>query len=867
MEWPFHGRDGELRGAVGTVMGADRSGVIVTGPAFVGRSRFLVELADAISRRDGIAHRMTATRSSRGLPFAVLGPLAPSDVDRPGSWLDELVGRAGGPEATVVIDDAQWLDPATAQLVLSAAAQRALRVALAARTGERPPPAVTAAWKDGHLERIELGTLDRGGTDALVIAALGGTVASAVLQELWDLTHGYPLVLREFVEGAVASGALVDDDGLWVAQRRLEPPLRYIELVRDLRADVPEAVADALDLVALGEPLDVDVLDRLVAVDAVAALERGGVVSLDARTRRYRITAPGTGMALRAAIAPAAARRLSRRLSAALADDDPTGDDLVRFAVWRLDGGSPPDPAVLVRAARHAAGGLDHATAERLARTALPSGDPDAFLILADALLHQHRHADAERYFVGAMDVAGTDAHRAAAASGRARLLAFRLGRMEEAIEVLEAACDEVVGGDEADHLRATLARLLTLQGDLAGAQELCELVLDREGASLPAQASASVSTAYALMVRGYPVAGLDRCRAVEVLADGTEEHGDPLVQATLGTVAVVSELYAGRFRDAEQRARRGYAGALRRGAEQVSGLWATQVASVQQYQGRIDEARRYAMEGRELLAASDTLGIHTLACAIGAACAAEAGDVADAQRLLDEFHRIRVLVDARSQHLEDRAIIAVTAAIGELETAARLARDAVERALGWEHRTWALLAAHQALRLGYAEPVLDLIDGLGERSEGLLLPTIAVHARALADRDVDALEDVGRRFQALGALLWAAEVHAQASRIAGELGARQRASLLRAGATFLLARCPGAATPAVRGLAVMPLTRREHEVALLAARGLTSRQVAERLVVSARTVDNHLASVYRKLDISGREQLPDALAVDPDRA
>jgi DNA-binding CsgD family transcriptional regulator len=51
-------------------------------------------------------------------------------------------------------------------------------------------------------------------------------------------------------------------------------------------------------------------------------------------------------------------------------------------------------------------------------------------------------------------------------------------------------------------------------------------------------------------------------------------------------------------------------------------------------------------------------------------------------------------------------------------------------------------------------------------------------------------------------------------------------------------------------------LTFREREIALLAAAGLSSRQIADRLVISARTVDNHLQRAYRKLGISSREDL-----------
>jgi DNA-binding CsgD family transcriptional regulator len=51
-------------------------------------------------------------------------------------------------------------------------------------------------------------------------------------------------------------------------------------------------------------------------------------------------------------------------------------------------------------------------------------------------------------------------------------------------------------------------------------------------------------------------------------------------------------------------------------------------------------------------------------------------------------------------------------------------------------------------------------------------------------------------------------------------------------------------------------LTPREREVALLAATGESSRQIARRLVVSVRTVDSHLQHAYRKLGVTGRHDL-----------
>ena len=58
-------------------------------------------------------------------------------------------------------------------------------------------------------------------------------------------------------------------------------------------------------------------------------------------------------------------------------------------------------------------------------------------------------------------------------------------------------------------------------------------------------------------------------------------------------------------------------------------------------------------------------------------------------------------------------------------------------------------------------------------------------------------------------------------------------------------------------------LTKREREVAVLAASGITSKDIAERLFVSVRTVDNHLGRVYDKLGIASRAELAEVMAGD----
>ena len=96
--------------------------------------------------------------------------------------------------------------------------------------------------------------------------------------------------------------------------------------------------------------------------------------------------------------------------------------------------------------------------------------------------------------------------------------------------------------------------------------------------------------------------------------------------------------------------------------------------------------------------------------------------------------------------------------------------------------------------------------------------------------------------------------------------GLARRASEAAQRSARLAAECEGARTPAlVAGTESTPLTRREREVAELAARGATSRDIAEKLFVSSRTVENHLQRAYEKLGVRGRTELADALGITAD--
>ena len=115
--------------------------------------------------------------------------------------------------------------------------------------------------------------------------------------------------------------------------------------------------------------------------------------------------------------------------------------------------------------------------------------------------------------------------------------------------------------------------------------------------------------------------------------------------------------------------------------------------------------------------------------------------------------------------------------------------------------------------------------------------------------------------FADMGCLVLGAEACLEASEVHRRNGEPRRATALARRSAQLVREAGGARTPGLRrGHGVEPLTGRERQVALLAASGLTSRGIAERLGVSNRTVDSHLERAYRKLGVTGRGQLEAAL-------
>ena len=237
------------------------------------------------------------------------------------------------------------------------------------------------------------------------------------------------------------------------------------------------------------------------------------------------------------------------------------------------------------------------------------------------------------------------------------------------------------------------------------------------------------------------------------------------------------------------------------------------------------------------------------------ARAAATLGDVTAARQALE------ACADAPRMKMYEPEFELVVAALHAADVRMAEAADHAAWAAGVaaDHEQWnvALAGYHDAARYGLARSVLIPLREAATHVDGTFAWCLIDHASALAAHDPVALDEVARRFEVHCALLLAAEASAEAALAHTAAGHLRPARASAARAALLRAQCEGAVSPWLFGAAVpVPLTARERQTAALAARGNSDAAIADRLGISARTVQTHLARVYAKLGITGRAEL-----------
>ena len=299
----------------------------------------------------------------------------------------------------LVVDDAHLLDDDSAEVLWRLAHRNAAQVVVTVRAGERVPDRVTRLWTGGSCDRLDLTPLGEDDVHTLLEVVLGGDVEDRLPRLLINRAAGNALLLRELVRSAVDSGAIVQSQQVWRLAGEFAIGGGAVDMIRGSLAEFDDDELRAAQLLAVGEPLQLDVAEAIIGQPLMEALEDKQVAALAQTAHGPVLTLghPLYGEVLRADIAPLRLRRLRRELIAALAcTESPSTNDVLRSVVWRMEMGDAVEVAELLSAARLARS-MSQSTAERLAQAAVKAdGSVDAVLLLAEILVMQGRVAEAD---------------------------------------------------------------------------------------------------------------------------------------------------------------------------------------------------------------------------------------------------------------------------------------------------------------------------------------------------------------------------------------------------------------------------------------------------------------------------------------
>jgi DNA-binding CsgD family transcriptional regulator len=866
-EWPLVGRAEELDRFAELLRTAP--GLVLAGPAGVGKTRLALECLRVADRKGLPTAHATATHAASAFPLGALAPLLPSvgsgmvRVDDFGDLLRRSVGafvsQAGERRLVLLVDDAHSLDDASATVVHQLASTEAVFVLVTVRTHERCPDPIVALWKDDLLDRLEVAALDSNVVDTLLATVLGGAVDRAAVSYLAAVSQGKAMFLREMVLGALEMGTLRNDGGLWRIVGHIAPSGRLVELVETRLKGLDAAERVLLELVSFGEPLGLAELSTVADVTPAEALERKGVLSSRKSGRRleFALAHPLYGEVLRLQIPGARLRVIARLLAEAV---ETTGarrrDDVLRIGKWRLDGGGG-SPELFLAAAGAARWRYDFPLAEQLTQAALSLGAGfSARLLAAHLLIRQSRFTEAEHQLSALAAEAVDDRQRALVAIEQIMSYGVLQGRADKALEIAERADSKISDQKRRDEIAARRATvLLATQGPRASAAA-AEPLLDRtEGRAL----------VWACIAAGYAYCRLGRFQRVNEVSSAGHAHQlelsepldwDPSAHVVFHCDALA---YAGRFLEAEELAGDQYRQAVRDGTTDAQAFLAWSLGKTVAERGNITAAIQYLLEAVALT--RDRPQIQEFFETPLALAFALAGQTDKAIATLGELEKLNLPLTLYmpADYYRARAWTAVSA--GDLQGARVLLEEAARKSEEIGDLVGGAATLHDAARLGHPEDVVDRLDAVADRIEGDLATTRAAHARALVERDAPALEEVSVAFETMGAQLLAAEAAADAAVAWSKRGRHRQSAACENRADALAARCTGAVTPALQNVEGRTgLSRAERRVALLAANGRSNKEIAEHLVVSYRTIENQLSSVYKKLGITSRKEIADAM-------
>ncbi|WP_083121173.1 helix-turn-helix transcriptional regulator [Mycolicibacterium rhodesiae] len=864
--WPVMRRGKELAAIQASLQGRPgQCGTLLLGDAGVGKTT-LARMAAHTLRTAAVW--VAGTESARDVPLGVFAHLlaSPMPTDPVAMLAAAFHAVRREKPALIGVDDVHLVDHLSATLLHQLAVEGSVRIVATARSGEPIPETITALWKDGYLARLDVAPFSKAESVALIETALGGRLERLSADLMWEASSGNALFVRHLVEGALEAGTLRQVNGVWQLRGETAVASKLAPLLSSRLDRLPDDERRALQLLAVSEPLTLDVMSELVDSDTLEHAERRGLIRVvdGSGTADIHFTHSVIGEVIRQGLGQVASRRLRTELVGAMDLHPPLGPvQRVRRAELALHSDKTMDAEFLSRAAEDAIALMNIALAERLARAAVDAGGGlVASELLARTLLWQGRAPESELILASFDPDSLTEFELARWGMARIANLQWSIGDAAAAAEILKMLQQRITHPRVRVGVDSLAAALAVLDNRLDEAAELADKVLADPTAP-------PIAVGWAVFGGGM-AAALKGCTAdaARLAARGHEVYDniDGLLRFLLALAEVRALTLAGDFAAAQ--ARSGDIVRITSPSQYRARAMANVLSgTVELGRGQLRVAMGRLEETLAALSGEAAASWNVPARLILAQCYCGLGYDSAAAPLVAE---LRELVGRAATMFEPAVRIAeawLAAAMGHVSGAVTMALRAADLAAESGQRAIELMALHAAARFG-DKTCLPRIVEVAAVIGGPLAAIDAAHATGLMNNDGAAVLSASREFERIGALLSAADAAAQAAALFDAAGQRRQSLEAAAAADRLGKECGGLKTPALMATSQpLPLSRRESEIAHLVVRGLSNREIAERLVVSTRTVEGHLYRMYLKLNVTSREDLRDIIrrALDDD--
>ncbi|MGW1616649.1 LuxR C-terminal-related transcriptional regulator [Streptomyces sp. NPDC002285] len=878
--WPLTGREGELAALKQAWATRACRGLVICGPAGVGKTRLAEECLAFAAREGWQPGRATASTAAGTVPLGAIAHMLPVGVDLSDpvkGFAQVAAALADGPNRrrwAFWVDDLHLLDATSAMLLRQLLDASVIRLIATVRAGGPVGDAVNALTHGDAVHRIDLDPFDQERVERLLEAALGGPVGRRTVHTLFRASGGNALYLRELVQGSLDAKTMTSDGGIWeLAEGALTATPRLTELISTRLASASPAGRRALELLALCEPLPLAHAEAEASPQALAELEEAGLIHILHDRRRITVTLAHSlyEEVLRAGL-PVRRRRLLLLEQAARVEAHGARrrDDTLDIATWHLAATGTADPALLTRAAALARHAHDYRQVTTLLQ-ALPNQHHTTAsrLLLGESRMSLQEFDAAETALAHAKETATTEAERISIVYARAQNFLMS-GCLADAVNVSVAGREHAESELGKQALQIIEGAVRCLAGEPARGKDLLEAstMLEQDadsGPDLDIWLFGTNIKALTLSRFGQTSRAIRFARKAYATHLQVDKEARYLHPAIHRVVLVNALAEAGNLSEARSTGLEAISRTVTDKAP-VPYLWGTLfLGRSQLIAGHLEEARELYAEAVAEAKNQDAMLAIRLAESGLAAAAAQLGDLDTAQAIITGGSRQPMFGPfIGEEYLGEAWLHAAQGDLGRarlvLVEGATSARDAGIVA------SEALLLTDVA-RLGGAKEVGDRLAELARQGDGALAATRAHLAAALAAGDPNQLLDAAVELEAIGADLLAAEAATAAAIAWRRVGQARRATAATTRAEACAVRCPGAHTPLLRTVeATAPLTSREREIALLAAAGTASRDIAATLHLSVRTVDNHLQHAYAKLGVTTRRELAEALGTTPAR-